>query len=182
MTAITVGLGGLAGWRVLQRMESRQVEATAKDPVVQRAAAYFKGNLSTTTTADDLVGDYKMLQVALGAFGLDTDIANKAFIRKVLESDLGDRSSLANRLGDKRYLRFAEAFGNIGDAAATDQSGGGTGMLDALRSLSGKQRSAVLASYLGWTLDAFDYFILVFVLKDVAKTFGSDVPTLFVIS
>lgn len=122
MTAITVGLGGLAGWRVLQRMEARQVEATAKDPVVQRAAAYFRDNLSTRTTTDALVGDYKMLQVALGAFGLDTDIANKAFIRKVLDSDLGDRASLANRLGDKRYLKFAEAFKNIGNAASTGQA------------------------------------------------------------
>ncbi len=50
-------------------------------------------------------------------------------------------------------------------------------MLNALRSLSPKQRNAVLASYLGWTLDAFDFFILVFVLKDVAQTFGTDVTT-----
>ena len=50
-------------------------------------------------------------------------------------------------------------------------------MLKDLRVLNGKQRSAVIASYLGWTLDAFDFFILVFVLKDVAKTFGSDVKT-----
>ncbi|WP_188714435.1 DUF1217 domain-containing protein [Paracoccus acridae] len=90
--------------------------------MVQRAAAYFRDNLSTKTTTDALVGDYKMLQVALGAFGLDTDIANKAFIRKVLDSDLGDRASLANRLGDKRYLKFAEAFKNIGNAAATGQA------------------------------------------------------------
>ena len=45
-------------------------------------------------------------------------------------------------------------------------------MLDDLRGLDGKQRSAVVASYLGWTLDAFDFFILVFVFKDVAKSFA----------
>ena len=50
-------------------------------------------------------------------------------------------------------------------------------MLNDLRQLDGKQRSAVTASYLGWTLDAFDFFILVFVFKDVAKTFGTDVTT-----
>src|SRR5208337_3705065 len=48
-------------------------------------------------------------------------------------------------------------------------------MLHLLRSLSPKQRNAVLASYLGWTLDAFDFFILVFVLEDIAKEFGTDV-------
>ena len=50
-------------------------------------------------------------------------------------------------------------------------------MLETLRQLDGRQRSAVLASYLGWTLDAFDFFILVFVVKDVAATFGTDVKS-----
>lgn len=48
-------------------------------------------------------------------------------------------------------------------------------MLSVLRQLDYKQRSAVIASYLGWTLDAFDFFILVFVLKDVAKEFHTNV-------
>lgn len=34
-----------------------------------------------------------------------------------------------------------------------------------------RERHAVLAAYLGWALDAFDFFVLVFVLKDVAATF-----------
>ncbi|MGH6841618.1 MAG: MFS transporter, partial [Methylocella sp.] len=50
-------------------------------------------------------------------------------------------------------------------------------MLHSLRSLTPNQRGAVIASYLGWTLDAFDFFILVFVLKDVAQEFGTDVET-----
>ena len=33
-------------------------------------------------------------------------------------------------------------------------------------------RSVVAACYLGWTLDAFDFFIMVFVFKDVAHEFG----------
>lgn len=48
-------------------------------------------------------------------------------------------------------------------------------MLHLLRSLTPNQRSAVIASYLGWTLDAFDFFILVFVLKDVAQEFQTGV-------
>jgi SHS family lactate transporter-like MFS transporter len=34
------------------------------------------------------------------------------------------------------------------------------------------QRHVVVASYLGWTLDAFDFFLLVFVMPDVAASFG----------
>ena len=48
-------------------------------------------------------------------------------------------------------------------------------MLASLRFLTAKQRNAVLASYLGWTLDAFDFFILVFVMDAIAKEFGTGV-------
>jgi MFS transporter, SHS family, lactate transporter len=50
-------------------------------------------------------------------------------------------------------------------------------MLHLLRSLTPNQRGAVIAGYLGWTLDAFDFFILVFVLKDVAQEFSTGVET-----
>ena len=37
------------------------------------------------------------------------------------------------------------------------------------------QRHVVAASFLGWTLDAFDFFLLVFVLKDIAAEFDTDI-------
>jgi len=38
------------------------------------------------------------------------------------------------------------------------------------------QRNALLAGFLGWTLDAFDFFVLVMVLDAVAKEFGRTRP------
>jgi len=38
------------------------------------------------------------------------------------------------------------------------------------------QRNAVLAGFLGWTLDAFDFFALTFVIEDVARAFGKTRP------
>src|SRR3954466_5167648 len=38
------------------------------------------------------------------------------------------------------------------------------------------QRNAVLAGFLGWTLDAFDFFVLTFVVQDVATAFGKSRP------
>ena len=52
--------------------------------------------------------------------------------------------------------------------------------LDSLRSLSPQQRNTVIAAFLGWTLDAFDFFILVFVLKHIAEEFHTDVPAVAV--
>ncbi len=45
-----------------------------------------------------------------------------------------------------------------------------------LKDLTPNQRNVVVASFLGWTLDAFDFFIIVFVLKDIAKEFKEDIP------
>jgi len=39
--------------------------------------------------------------------------------------------------------------------------------------LTRDQRNAFLAAWLGWAMDAFDYFLLVFVLTDVAETFDT---------
>ena len=44
-----------------------------------------------------------------------------------------------------------------------------------LKSLEPSQRSAIWASYLGWTLDAFDFFLMVFMLSAIGKEFGTDV-------
>lgn len=117
---ITIGIGGLAGWKVLQRSEARQLEVVAQDPVVMRSTAYFKDNIAKTAKAEELVKDYRLLNTALSAFGLEGDIANKAFIQKVLESDTSDKSSLVNRLADKRYLKLAEAFGFGSQPPAAD--------------------------------------------------------------
>src|SRR5438093_17813 len=38
------------------------------------------------------------------------------------------------------------------------------------------QRNAVLAGFLGWTLDAFDFFILTLIVEDIARAFGKSRP------
>jgi len=45
-------------------------------------------------------------------------------------------------------------------------------IFDDLKLITRPQWNVVIASYLGWTLDAFDFFILVFVLGDIAKEFN----------
>src|SRR6201996_4377424 len=45
----------------------------------------------------------------------------------------------------------------------------------ALSGWTSEQRHVVAASFLGWTLDAFDFFLLVFVLKDIAQEFNTDI-------
>jgi SHS family lactate transporter-like MFS transporter len=46
-----------------------------------------------------------------------------------------------------------------------------TGLFSELKQLTSRQRNAVITSFLGWTLDAFDFFIMVFVLSNIAGDF-----------
>src|SRR5947209_5743868 len=46
-------------------------------------------------------------------------------------------------------------------------------LLADLKSLEPSQRSAIWASYLGWTLDAFDFFLLVFLKVSIGREFGA---------
>jgi len=45
----------------------------------------------------------------------------------------------------------------------------------ALSGWTSEQKHVVAASFLGWSLDAFDFFLLVFVLKDIAQEFETDI-------
>jgi SHS family lactate transporter-like MFS transporter len=47
--------------------------------------------------------------------------------------------------------------------------------ISALSGWTSEQKHVVAASFLGWSLDAFDFFLLVFVLKDIAAEFETDV-------
>jgi hypothetical protein len=126
--------GGLVGWAYLKRTQDRQMALQAADPQQGRTEATFRERIAAITTAEALVADRAVLQVALGAFGLDDDINNRFFIRKVLQSDLSDSGSLANRLADKQYLALAEAFGFAEETPQTTTTGFADKILSAYRS------------------------------------------------
>ncbi len=103
--------GGMAGWAFLQRTQEAQQEAFEQSPVIQRDTEYFLEKIGKINTAEELVNDRRLLSVALGAFGLDEDIDNTYFIRKVLEDGTLETDALANKLSDSRYYDFSKAFG-----------------------------------------------------------------------
>jgi SHS family lactate transporter-like MFS transporter len=55
--------------------------------------------------------------------------------------------------------------------------------MTSVRATTGDTRAAVLAGFLGWTLDAFDFFLVVMTLTAIAKEFGrSDADVAFSIT
>ena len=106
-----IPLGGYTGWQFLQRTQSDQSAALANTPSLQRDMQYFRDNIGTVVTGEDLVKDYRLLRVALTSFGLQDDLPNKAFIQRILDDGVVADDALSNRLADKRYREFSKAFG-----------------------------------------------------------------------
>ena len=104
-------VSGYAGWAFLTKTMAGQTAAFNKSPEIARDEDYFRANIGKVKTADQLVADRRLLKVALGAFGLDADIGNKAFIQKVLTDGTLSTGALANKLADKQYLKLSAAFG-----------------------------------------------------------------------
>lgn len=103
-------LPGIAAWQVLAKTQTAEKARYAKQPEVAREIEYFKANIGKVTSAADLVKDRRLLAVALGAFGLDSEINSQARIRKVLEGGTLNPKSLANQLIDPRYKDMSGTF------------------------------------------------------------------------
>lgn len=102
--------GGLLGWQFLKRTLPSQQAAHAQTTTVQKDLERFRSAIGAVESAADLVDNYSALNVALGAFGLQDDIGNRFFIRKVMEEGVSDGAALANRLTDPRYAALAATF------------------------------------------------------------------------
>lgn len=103
--------GGNLGWSFLKTSREDQQRAFDNSSSIRLRTDYFQEKIGGVTNAESLVSDRRLLSVALGAFGLDEDINNTFFIRKVLEEGTLSDDAFANRLSDKRYFALAEAFG-----------------------------------------------------------------------
>jgi len=108
-----VPLGGVAGWEFLKRTRARQESSFTASPAMARLTQDFARDFAKLRSADDLVGNRQVLSVVLGAYGLQADIDNRAFIKKVITDGIDTPQALANRLADKRYLAMAREMAHL---------------------------------------------------------------------
>jgi hypothetical protein len=72
--------------------------------------SYFQKNAASITTPAALLGNYKVLSVVLGAFGVGNLINSPALLKQFLTQNPTSTSSTAHRIGNAKYLAFAVAF------------------------------------------------------------------------
>lgn len=107
---VSLTAGGLAGFNQLKKTENSQKEVIKADAFVKRETEYFKENIGKISSAEEFVSDTRILRFALSSYGLEEELFKTAYIKRVLESDLTDAQSPANRISDPRWQNFAQAF------------------------------------------------------------------------
>jgi Protein of unknown function (DUF1217) len=111
-----------ASYNSVVRNLQQSLTRVAQQPDVARSAAYYKENIGKVKTVDEFLKNDRLYQYAMKAYGLEDMIYAKAFMKKVLESDLLDANSFANKLTDKRFRDFAQAFSFTGPDTPAAQS------------------------------------------------------------
>lgn len=111
-----IPVGGLVGFKFLEKTLSTQQTTFNSSPDIDREVQYFLEKAENVTTVDQLVGDRRLLNVVLTAFGLQDDLNKGAFVRKVIEEGTLASDAFANRLVDPAYREMASflGFGDVG--------------------------------------------------------------------
>ncbi|MBB4006982.1 DUF1217 domain-containing protein [Allorhizobium taibaishanense] len=98
------------GYDLVNRDMKTSLKRVAQEPEVARELKYYQDNIGKVKTVDDFMKDDRLYTYAMKAHGLEDMTYAKAFMKKVLESDLNDENSYANKLADDRYRNFARSF------------------------------------------------------------------------
>lgn len=109
-------------YKLINKDMRQSLNRVADQAMVARETKYYKENIGKVSSVNEFLADHRLYKFAMEAHGLDDMIYAKAFMRKVLESNLDDKGSFANRLSDERYRAFAKAFQglNVGSTSKPD--------------------------------------------------------------
>lgn len=108
--SVPVLLNGVGGFNQLKENQDTQEDVLKANAFVQRETTYFKENIGSISSAEEFVNDTRILRYGLAAYGLEEELFKTAFIQQILESDLTNPESAANRVTDPRWRSFTTAF------------------------------------------------------------------------
>ncbi|MCM0020242.1 MAG: DUF1217 domain-containing protein, partial [Tagaea sp.] len=108
--AITGGLPAVVAWTQLEKSGEQQRARFNKQPSVQREVDSAQAAAAKVKNVEDLLGNRRLLNFVLSAYGLESEIDKRGLLRKVLTSNLADENSYANRTNDPRFRELAQAL------------------------------------------------------------------------
>lgn len=94
-----------------RRLEPKEKQLILNSAQFKKDISNFKLRAANIDKPEDLFKDYRLLQIVLEAYDLETEINKAGFIKKILTSDPADKEALVNRVNDSRYRDLALDIG-----------------------------------------------------------------------
>ncbi|MFC3673939.1 DUF1217 domain-containing protein [Ferrovibrio xuzhouensis] len=88
--------------------DGTEYQTYVKRKDLQKDVDYYRENIGSVKSLDDLFGNQRLLTFVLKSYGLESEAQYPGKIRKIIESDLSDVNSLANRFQDPRYQQLTK--------------------------------------------------------------------------
>lgn len=105
------GLSTNVGLSLVDATRDQQLEALRGSVEHARSISAFRERIADIQSVEQLIEDRELYVFVMKAFDLEDQIFGKALIRKTLESDIDDRTSLVNRLTDPRIREMYQVLG-----------------------------------------------------------------------
>lgn len=144
----------ITNYKLLTSNVSRTMTQLSSQPEIKREVEYYKANISKIKSVDDFLGNQRIYNFAMTAFGMKDLIYAKGMIRKVLTEGVDSKNAFAMTLTDQRFRDLATTFDFKkygGTATVFDRAQQGTVdkyMQNALEEKAGQSSEAVrLAVY-----------------------------------
>jgi hypothetical protein len=100
----------ISEYRNLTREIGKTMSRLESEPVVRREVEYYRKNISKIKSIEDFMGNQRIFNFAMTAFGMKDLVYAKAMIRKVLTEGIDNNRAFAFSLADPRFREFAQTF------------------------------------------------------------------------
>ncbi len=105
------GLGSSTALKLIDATRDKQLDLMRDSAANKRAEEAFRDRIGDISSPEELIADFEVYSFVMRAFDLEDQIFGKGLIRKMLESDPVEPSSLLNRLTDSRFREMHLALG-----------------------------------------------------------------------
>jgi len=107
----SIGFSPISLYEQYAAHETTDAAAAMKaDPQASTLIAYFNKNAADITTPAQLLKNYKVLSVVLGAFNLQSSINDTALLKQLMTQNPAAKNSLSQQLANPQYTLFAQAM------------------------------------------------------------------------
>jgi hypothetical protein len=100
----------LTNYKILTRDLSRTMARLSADPQTQREINYYRAQIGKVKSIEEFLGNDKIYNFAMKAFGLGDMSYAKGMMRKALTDGIDDEAAFSVRMADPRFREFVTTF------------------------------------------------------------------------